>query len=52
MDWKDEASQALRFSLLCEVCDLTGLEVHEVGAGVGHLYEFLAAAGHRRPLLR
>jgi SAM-dependent methyltransferase len=45
MDWKDAASQALRFSLLCELCDLSGLEVHEVGAGVGHLYEYLRERG-------
>lgn len=45
MDWKDAESQALRFSLLCEVCDLSGLEVHEVGAGVGHLYEHLRERG-------
>ena len=43
MDWKDEASQRLRFRVLCEVCDLTGLSVHEVGAGVGHLLDYLVA---------
>ncbi len=45
MDWKDEASQRLRFSVLCEVCDLDGLCVHEIGAGAGHLYEFLRERG-------
>ena len=43
MDWKDEASQRLRFRVLCEVCDLTGLSVHEVGAGAGHLLDYLVA---------
>ena len=32
MDWKDAASQRLRFRILCEVMDLDGLSVHEVGA--------------------
>jgi SAM-dependent methyltransferase len=41
MDWKDEASQRLRFAVLCGVADLTGRSVHEVGAGGGHLYDFL-----------
>lgn len=45
MDWKDEASQQLRFRVLCQVCELEGLEVHEVGAGTGHLCDFLAAHG-------
>ena len=43
MDWKDEASQRLRFRVLCEVCDLSGLSVHEVGAGAGHLLDYLVA---------
>ncbi len=43
MDWKDEASQRLRFRVLCEVCDLAGLSVHEVGAGAGHLLDYLVA---------
>ena len=41
MDWKDEASQQTRFAVLSEVCDLTGKEIHDVGAGAGHLYDFL-----------
>ena len=41
MDWKDSASQQLRFAILCEVCDLNGRTVHEIAAGAGHLYDFL-----------
>jgi hypothetical protein len=41
MDWKDEASQRLRFAVLSEVAALDGLDVHEVGAGAGHLCDFL-----------
>jgi hypothetical protein len=41
MDWKDEASQRLRFAVLCDVCDLRGRTLHDVGAGAGHLYDFL-----------
>jgi SAM-dependent methyltransferase len=45
MDWKDESSQELRFRLLCEVCDLDGLSVHDLGAGAGHLCDYLAKQG-------
>lgn len=45
MDWKDEASQQLRFRVLCDICDLTGLSLHEVGAGAGHLLDYLVANG-------
>ncbi len=45
MDWKDEMSQRLRFAILCEICDLAGKTVHEVGAGAGHLCDFLQQRG-------
>jgi len=45
MDWKDEDSQRLRFEVLCDVCDLEGRSVHEVGAGAGHLYAYLHERG-------
>jgi SAM-dependent methyltransferase len=45
MDWKDDVSQALRFAVLCDVCDLRERSVHDVGAGAGHLHDFLAARG-------
>jgi hypothetical protein len=45
MDWKDEQSQRLRFSVLCEVCDLGGRSVHEVAAGAGHLLDYLRERG-------
>ena len=41
MDWKDEASQRLRFDVLCDVCDLRGKSVHDVGSGAGHLLDYL-----------
>ena len=49
MDWKDEASQRLRFRMLCELCPLAGRSVHEVGAGAGHLCDYLreTASGAR-----
>ena len=45
MDWKDEASQRLRFRVLCDVCELDGLSVHEIGAGAGHLVDYLVERG-------
>lgn len=45
MDWKDEASQRLRFTLLTGVCELRGKRVHEVGCGAGHLLDLLRARG-------
>jgi SAM-dependent methyltransferase len=45
MDWKDEASQELRFRVLCGVCDLGGRSLHDVGCGAGHLYGFLRRQG-------
>jgi len=41
MDWKDEQSQRLRFSVLCDVADLAGHSVYEVGAGAAHLCSYL-----------
>jgi SAM-dependent methyltransferase len=45
MDWRDEASQRLRFRILCGVCDLAGRSLHEVGAGAGHLLDYLREEG-------
>lgn len=45
MDWKDEASQRLRFDVLCGICDLRERTVCEIGCGVGHLYDSLRARG-------
>ncbi len=45
MDWKDEASQRLRFQVLCEGVDLSARTVHEVGAGAGHLLDHLRERG-------
>lgn len=46
MDWKDAESQELRFELLCGIGDLDKKLLHEVGAGAGHLVEYLQAHGH------
>ena len=45
MDWKDEDSQRLRFEILCDVCDLDGLELCEIGCGAGHLFDHLEERG-------
>ena len=45
MDWKDEASQRLRFDVLRGVRDLEGKSLYEVGAGAGHLFGYLAELG-------
>lgn len=45
VDWRDEASQRLRFRILCGVCELAGRSLHEVGAGAGHLLDHLRAEG-------
>ena len=45
MDWKDARSQRLRYEVLCRVRDLQGLTIHEVGAGSGHLVDYLGEAG-------
>lgn len=41
MDWNGDDSQRLRFEMLCDGCELESRRVHEVGAGAGHLYDFL-----------
>lgn len=46
MNWRDEASQRLRFKVLSEVGDLRGRSVHEVGAGAGHFSAFLTQGGY------
>ena len=45
MDWKDEHSQRLRFEILCDVCDLEGLRLCEIGCGAGHLLDHLTEHG-------
>jgi cyclopropane fatty-acyl-phospholipid synthase-like methyltransferase len=45
VDWKDDASQALRFDVLCDGCELPGTSLLEVGSGVGHLYDHLLRRG-------
>ena len=43
MDWKDAVSQRLRFAALCDLPRLAGCSLHEVGAGAGHLFDYLEA---------
>jgi len=45
MDWKDSASQRLRFEILTGPFRLDGMRVHEVGCGAGHLVDWLAERG-------
>jgi SAM-dependent methyltransferase len=45
VDWADTDSQRLRFQILCEVDNLEGKKVHDVGCGLGHLVDFLADNG-------
>jgi SAM-dependent methyltransferase len=45
MDWKDEASQRLRFEILCGIADLEGRSVCEIGCGAGHLVDWLRQGG-------
>lgn len=47
MDWKDEASQELRFEVLCDGLERSRLSIAEVGCGAGHLVDFLRRRGIR-----
>lgn len=45
VNWRDTESQRLRFQLLCQVADLNGKRIHDVGCGLGHLLDFLSESG-------
>ena len=45
MNWKDTASQRLRYEVLLDVCDCSGKSLHEVAAGAGHLLDLLGQRG-------
>ena len=47
MDWKDARSQRLRFEILAGVGDLDGRTLCDVGAGAGHLADYLGETGRR-----
>lgn len=48
VDWKDDASQTLRFEVLAELCpDLLDASVLDFGCGVGALLSFLETRGFR-----
>src|SRR5215208_3309536 len=40
--WKGREDQLLRFEILCDVGDLSGKRVCDVGCGFGDLHDFLA----------
>lgn len=42
VNWKDAESQRLRFQILCEISNLNGKRIHDVGCGLGHLADFLS----------
>jgi SAM-dependent methyltransferase len=41
LGWKNREEQALRFKMLCEVGDLRGASVCDVGCGFGDLWDYL-----------
>ncbi len=43
LGWKNREEQALRFKMLCEVGDLRGASVCDVGCGFGDLLDYLRA---------
>lgn len=45
VDWGSGEGQRVRFRVLCEVGDLAGASVLDVGCGVGHLRQYLVEAG-------
>ncbi len=48
VDWRDEASQALRFSQLLKLCDLdTPFAINDYGCGYGALATYLDERGRR-----
>jgi SAM-dependent methyltransferase len=45
VNWSDAASQELRFSIICDVADLTNQKIHDVGCGLAHFEEYLSGRG-------
>jgi SAM-dependent methyltransferase len=43
LGWKGREDQTLRFEVLCDVADLAGRRVCDVGCGFGDLYEYLGS---------
>jgi SAM-dependent methyltransferase len=41
LGWKSHADQRLRFQVLCDIGDLSGRRVCDVGCGFGDLYDYL-----------
>ena len=41
VNWSSKSSQELRFQKICEVGDLKGRSIHDVGCGLGHLNKYL-----------
>jgi SAM-dependent methyltransferase len=42
VNWADACSQNLRFQIMSEIDNLNGKIVHDVGCGLGHLFDFLS----------
>jgi hypothetical protein len=43
VNWRDKESQTLRFEVLSGVGPLAGRRLHDVGCGLAHFHDFLAA---------
>jgi SAM-dependent methyltransferase len=41
--WKGREDQALRFEVLCDIADLTGKRVCDIGCGFGDMYDYLSS---------
>ena len=39
--WNDKATQELRFKVLCDIADLSGSSICDIGCGFGDLYPYL-----------
>ena len=42
VNWRDTASQYLRFEQLATIGDLGGCRVHDLGCGLAHFYDYLS----------
>lgn len=45
VNWRNAESQRLRFDVLCQIGDLDGKKIHDVGCGLAHLYDYVKEAG-------
>ena len=40
LGWRDDVDQKIRFDVLCDIGDLTGASICDVGCGFGDLVEY------------